>query len=430
MRSLAVLILFSVLAPLPALAGQPLDPATASVLADFVRPTTVPYPDYNPYSKAKVELGRKLFFDTALSGDGSRSCATCHAPVSGWQDGVSRHEALDGTLLGRRTPSAQDGAWGELFFWDGRAASLEAQALGPVQSALEMNQTLDGMVKTLAANPEYAGLFATAFPENPRITPDTVAKAIATFERSLVSGITPFDRWVEGDPKAISPEAKRGFDIFTGTAGCVSCHSGWQFTDHAFHDIGLPGDDVGRGAIIKVPELNHAFKTPTLRNVADRAPYMHDGSIGTLEGVVEHYRNGIVQRPTLSPDLPRIDVLSDCDIADLVAFLHTLSPDPATAADSLTASAPSASAAADTLTIIQKDKRFSERHVHIQVGQALTIENQDTRAHNIQVFDENLEFNSGYQEPGEHVSLPFTQAGTYHVFCGIHPKMKLQVDVK
>jgi cytochrome c peroxidase len=430
MRSLAVLILFSVLAPLPALAGQPLDPATASVLADFVRPTTVPYPDDNPYSKAKVELGRKLFFDTALSGDGSRSCATCHAPVSGWQDGVARHEALDGTLLGRRTPSAQDGAWGELFFWDGRAASLEAQALGPVQSALEMNQTLEGMVKTLTANPEYTGLFATAFPENPRITPDTVAKAIATFERSLVSGITPFDRWVGGDPKAISPEAKRGFDIFTGPAGCVSCHSGWQFTDHAFHDIGLPSDDLGRGAIIKVPELNHAFKTPTLRNVADRAPYMHDGSIGTLEGVVEHYRSGIVQRPTLSPDLPRIDTLSNRDIADLVAFLHALSPDPATAADSLTASAPSASAAANTLTIVQKDKRFSERHVHIQPGQALTIENRDTRSHNIQVFNENLEFNSGYQEPGEHVSLPFTQAGTYHVFCGIHPKMKLQVDVK
>ena len=204
MRSLAVLILFSVLAPLPALAGQPLDPASASVLADFVRPTTVPYPDDNPYSKAKVELGRKLFFDTALSGDGSRSCATCHAPVSGWQDGVARHEALDGTLLGRRTPSAQDGAWGELFFWDGRAASLEAQALGPVQSALEMNQTLDGMVRTLTANPEYAGLFATAFPENPQITPETVAKAIATFERSLVSGMTPFDRWVGGDHKAIS----------------------------------------------------------------------------------------------------------------------------------------------------------------------------------------------------------------------------------
>jgi cytochrome c peroxidase len=430
MRSLAVLILLSVLSPLPALAEQPFDPAAASVLADFVRPTTVPYPDDNPYSKAKVELGRKLFFDTALSGDGSRSCATCHAPVSGWQDGLARHEALDGTLLGRRTPSAQDGAWGELFFWDGRAASLEAQALGPVQSALEMNQSLDGMVKTLTANPEYSGLFAAAFPENPRITPDAVAKAIATFERSLVSGTTPFDRWVGGDEQAISPEAKRGFDIFTGPAGCVSCHSGWQFTDHAFHDIGLPSDDLGRGAIINVPELNHAFKTPTLRNVADRAPYMHDGSIATLEGVVEHYRSGIAQRPTLSPDLPRIGTLSDSEITDLVAFLHALSPDPATAADSLTASAPSASAAAHTLTIVQKDRQFSERHVHVAVGQALTIENQDTRAHNIQVFDENLEFNSGYQEPGEHVSLPFTQAGTYHVFCGIHPKMKLQVDVK
>src|SRR4051794_26216568 len=393
MRSLAVLILFSLFSlfsPLPALAGQPLDPAAASVLADFVRPATVPYPDDNPYSKAKVELGRKLFFDTALSGDGSRSCSTCHAPVSGWQDGVSRHQALDGTLLGRRTPSAQDGAWGELFFWDGRAASLEAQALGPVQSALEMNQTLDGMVKTLNANPEYAALFATAFPENPRITSEAVAKAIATFERSLVSGVTPFDRGVGGDTKAINAEAKRGFDIFTGPAGCVSCHSGWQFTDHAFHDIGMPGNDLGRGAIIKVPELNHAFKTPTLRNVADRAPYMHDGSIGTLEGVVEHYRSGIVQRPTLSPDLPQVNALSDRDITDLVAFLHTLSPDPATAADSLTASAPSALAATDTLTVVQKDKQFSERHVHVAVGQALTIENRDTRAHNIQVFDENL----------------------------------------
>ncbi len=167
MRSLAVLILLSALAPLPASAGKPLDPAAASVLADFVRPTTVPYPDSNPYSKAKVELGRKLFFDTALSGDGTRSCATCHAPVSGWQDGVARHEALDGTMLGRRTPSAQDGAWGELFFWDGRAASLEEQALGPVQSVLEMNQTLDGMVRTLEAKPEYSGLFASRLPREP-----------------------------------------------------------------------------------------------------------------------------------------------------------------------------------------------------------------------------------------------------------------------
>ena len=112
MRSLAVLVLLSVLAPMPAFAGKPLDPAAASVLADFVRPTTVPYPDSNPYSKAKVELGRKLFFDTALSGDGTRSCATCHAPVSGWQDGIPRHEALDGTMLGRRTPSAREGCGG------------------------------------------------------------------------------------------------------------------------------------------------------------------------------------------------------------------------------------------------------------------------------------------------------------------------------
>lgn len=411
-------------------AEQRLDPAVASVLQDYVRPGSVPFPDDNPFSEAKAELGRKLFFDASLSGAGDRSCATCHAPVSGWQDGVPAHQGLDGTPLGRRTPSVQDAAWGELFFWDGRARSLEEQALGPVQNPREMNQTLDAMVRTLEADPEYPPLFARAFPEDPRITPVTVAKALATFERTLVSGVTPFDRWVGGDGGAISEEAKRGFEVFAGPAGCASCHSGWQFTDHAFHDIGLPGEDLGRGAILGVSELNHAFKTPPLRNVADRAPYMHDGSIGTLEGVIEHYRSGIVTRNTLSPDLPRIDALSDREKADLVAFLRSLSPDPATAADSLAAASAPESETSDTLTIVQKDKRFSHRHVHVKAGEVLTIQNQDTRAHNIRVFEENMDFNSGYQEPGEHVSLPFTEPGTYHVFCGIHPKMKLRVDVE
>jgi cytochrome c peroxidase len=430
----AVTLAFTLLAPMSAPAERPgqreLDPAVASALVEYVRPTAVPYPTDNPFRQAKAELGRKLFFDTSLSGAGDRSCATCHAPVSGWQDGVPTHDGLDGTPLGRRTPSVQDAAWGELFFWDGRAGSLEEQALGPVQNPREMNQTLDAMVGTLAANRDYDGLFAAAFPEDPKIAPVTVAKALATFERTLVSGVTPFDRWVAGDADAIGAEARRGFEVFTGAAGCSSCHSGWQFTDHAFHDVGLPSADLGRGDILKLPELNHAFKTPTLRNAADRAPYMHDGSLPTLEAVVEHYRSGVVQRPTLSPDLPRIDGLSDRDVSDLVAFLHSLSPDPATAADSLAATSPETGEVSNSLTITQKDKRFSERHVHIKTGQALTIQNEDTRAHNIRVFEENMDFNSGYQEPGEHVSLPFTEAGTYHVFCGIHPKMKLLVDVE
>lgn len=423
-------LVFTLLAGTPALAERKLDAAVASVLADYVRPGSVPFPDDNPFTEAKADLGRKLFFDASLSGAGDRSCATCHAPVSGWQDGVPAHQGLDGTPLGRRTPSVQDAAWGELFFWDGRAGSLEEQALGPVQNPREMNQTLEGMVRTLEADPDYPPLFARAFPEDPRITPVTVAKALATFERTLVSGVTPFDRWVGGDGGAVSDEAKRGFEVFTGPAGCSSCHSGWQFTDHAFHDIGLPGEDLGRGAILGLPKLNHAFKTPPLRNVADRAPYMHDGSIGTLEGVVEHYRSGIVGRDTLSPDLPRIDALSEREKADLVAFLHSLSPDPATAADSLAVTSAPESETSDTLTIVQKDKRFSHRHVHIKVGETLTIQNQDTRAHNIRVFEDSMDFNSGYQEPGEHVSLPFTEPGTYHVFCGIHPKMKLKVDVE
>jgi cytochrome c peroxidase len=435
MRLLPIILLSALLGASPASAGQPADPAVISVLADFVRPKTVPYPADNPYSAAKAALGEKLFFDTRMSGDGKRSCASCHAPASGWQDALPRNQGLDGLPLGRRTPSAQDGAWGELFFWDGRAGSLEAQALGPVQNPREMNQTLDGMVAVLSRDHEYHALFAAAFPEDPRISPATVAKALATFERTLVSGATPFDLWVSGDADAMGEDAKRGFDVFVGPAGCVSCHSGWQFTDHAFHDIGLPGDDLGRGAVLNLPELNHAFKTPTLRDVASRAPYMHDGSIGTLEGVVEHYRSGIVQRPTLSPDLPRIDKLTDGQIADLVAFLRALSPNPAplNSMDRMEVAAAistAADAATGDRTIVQKGKQFSLRHVEIKAGEALKIGNMDTRAHNIRVFEENMDYNSGYQEPGEQITVPFAEPGTYHVFCGIHPKMKLQVDVK
>jgi cytochrome c peroxidase len=172
----------------------------------------------------------------------------------------------------------------------------------------------------------YQSLFAEAFPEAPEITAEQVARALAAFERTIVSGETPFDRWIDGDETAIGDAAKRGFALFNGTANCVQCHSGWRLTDDGFHDTGLPGNDPGRGPIVGVKLLEHAFKTPSLRNVARRPPYMHDGSVASLRAAVDHYAGGIVERPTLSDDLKRIS-LTEAERADLVSFLETLSDD-------------------------------------------------------------------------------------------------------
>lgn len=421
-------------------AGAP--EASPSDPAFYARPAEVPFPAANPYSDAKAALGQRLFHDTALSGAGDRSCASCHEPGKGFQDGRVAADGLDGAPLGRRTPYIADAAWGEHYFWDGRAASLEEQALGPVQNPREMNQTLDGMVAALKAKPDYAPLFAAAFPEDPQVTAANVGKALATFERTILSGETAFDRWVAGDAGALSDSAKRGFALFTGPAGCASCHSGWAFTDHAFHDIGLPGEDKGRGAILGEPTVDHAFKTPGLRDVGNRAPYMHDGSIATLEAVLDHYAGNYVDRPTLSPDLPRLTLTAQ-EKADLLAFLRSLDatgPAPvfrpeasvkvASLAPVVPAAAPApAGPATEPPVIGQRGKRFSLAAVQLRAGQTLTVNNDDIREHNVRYQRDGQEFNSGVQDPGQSALIPFPEAGRYHVFCGIHPKMKLDVDV-
>lgn len=300
----------------------------AALKADYRRPTeAAPVPEDNAPSFAKIRLGWTLFQDRRMSGDETLACVDCHRPELGWQDGLPRARGMGGHSLQRRTPSLLDVAWGETFFWDGRAPSLEAQALMPVQAPDEMNQTLDVLIARLRGIEFYRGLFADAFPQAPDITADNVAKAIAAFERTIASGSTPFDRWIDGDDDAIDAAAKRGFVLFNGKANCAACHSGWRLTDDSFHDIGLPASaDLGRGPVIGVPLLERAFKTPSLRNVAARAPYMHDGSVGSLRAVVDHYADGIVQRPTLSDDLKRI-TLTDAERDDLVAFLKTLTLD-------------------------------------------------------------------------------------------------------
>ena len=296
---------------------------TAAAKRAYRRPDAIPFPANNAYTDAKYALGQELFFDPRLSGPGTISCASCHNPALGWKDGLPRGVGHDARTLPRATPTVVNLAWADLLMWDGRKDGLEDQALGPITSRAEMNLAEPDLVARLSAIPGYQRAFRTAFGAD-KITPALVAQAIATFERTLVSNKAPFDRWIEGDETAISADAKRGFVLFNGRANCASCHSGWRLTDDGFHDIGLQSADPGRGAQVPdEPLLLHAFKTPTLRSVALRSPYMHDGSLATLREVVTHYDGGFVKRPSLSPEMQRLD-LSARDIDDLIAFLLTL----------------------------------------------------------------------------------------------------------
>jgi cytochrome c peroxidase len=289
----------------------------------YIRPTNVPFPAGNLYSKDRDLLGKTLFFDPRLSQSGSISCASCHNPGFSWGDGLGRGVGTGMKQLGRRSPTILNAAWSDLLFWDGRADSLEMQALGPIASQPEMNMPLDAVVKVLQGIPEYETLFGAAYPGEP-IDEKTVARAIATFERTVVSGQAPFDRWISGDESAINEGAKRGFDLFNGKAGCVQCHSEWNFTDNGFHDVGLDDNDRGRGARLPLEGMQFAFKTPTLRSVDRRAPYMHEGNEQTLAEVIDLYdRGGDARRKSLSPEIVPLHLTAQ-EKTDLLAFLRTL----------------------------------------------------------------------------------------------------------
>jgi cytochrome c peroxidase len=200
---------------------------------------------------------------------------------------------------------------------------LEEQAKGPITNPAEMNATMDQVIQRLGRVPQYAEAFEKLFPKE-GMTDATIVRAIATFERTVVAGWSPFDSWIEGNNTAISSEAKMGFELFTGKAQCAECHAGWNFTDLEFHDIGLPGTDPGRLAIDASNPMNgQAFKTPGLRNIALRAPYMHDGTLRDLTAVLRHYMKGIIKRPTLSKDVKEIS-LTEEDTKHIIAFLETL----------------------------------------------------------------------------------------------------------
>ena len=304
-----------------------IDPARLQALKDeYRRPSEIPFPEENPYTEEKSELGKMLFFDPRLSGSNLISCASCHNPSFAWEDGQPTGAGNGMTRLGRHTPTIVNLAWGELFFWDGRAESLEEQALGPIQADVEMAQPLDELLVELQGIEGYQEPFERAFPGQ-GISGDTIAMAIATFERTVVTDTAPFDRWVQGDEDAIPESAKRGFVVYNNKANCVACHSGWNLTDDSFHDIGLQTEDPGRAAVMNdMPEYRHSFKTPGLRNIVQRAPYMHDGSLASLREVVDHYADGFIERPSLSDDMKPLE-LSEREKDDLIAFLESLSGD-------------------------------------------------------------------------------------------------------
>lgn len=304
-------------------------PHRAAWKAEYRRPKSIPFPADDPYSKAKADLGRTLFFDPIMSGPGTLSCASCHNPALSWGDGLAKAVGVKGPL-GVRAPTILDVAWTPLLGWDGKFRSLERLPLeGPVVSPTNMGRNADDLIADLSAISGYRKAFARAFSGDDKPTRKHVEMALATFERTVVAGEAPFDRWIDGDESAISESAKRGFDIFNGKGQCAECHSGWNFTDGSFHDVGTAsGKDIGRARLFPTStKLRFAFKVPTLRDVARRAPYMHKGSEPTLEAVVDLYNRGGIDRPSRAEFIKPLGLTAQ-DKADLIAFMKTLTGKP------------------------------------------------------------------------------------------------------
>ncbi len=290
------------------------------------------WPPDNPYSKVKAELGRALYYDKRLSSDNSVSCASCHDPRFGFTDGQKVATGIRGQKGSRSAPTVINRAYSGKQFWDGRARTLEDQVKGPLANALEMtaHENAEAAHKACVASlkgiPGYVRLFNQAFGTE-EFDIDHVAKAIATFERTIVSGNAPFDRYQAGDRGALSGAQVRGMEVFFKKAACDSCHFGVNFSDSQFANVGIgmdkPNPDPGRFGVTKRPEDIGAFKTPSLREVARTAPYFHDGSVATLAEVVEHYAKGGIKNPTLDQRMKPLK-LSTQEKADLVEFQKAL----------------------------------------------------------------------------------------------------------
>lgn len=291
----------------------------------------VPVPADNPMNPAKAALGRRLFFDRRLSRTGTMSCATCHNPARGYADGRARTRNPKGKELGRNAMTILNAAYAKSFFWDGREPTLEKQALEPFLNPEEMGLHKDELVSRVAGDPAYARSFQEVF-GMAGVSVKTICQAIAAFERTLVSSDTPFDRYSGRDRRTLSKEAVAGLALFKGKAQCIVCHHGAYFSDGKFHNIGVPRAgpwkrDPGRQRIDGREASRRAFKTPTLRNAALTAPYMHNGAFETLADVLDFYGRGGDVLQGLDPDIHPLG-LTPKEKGDLLAFLESLTDPP------------------------------------------------------------------------------------------------------
>jgi cytochrome c peroxidase len=287
-------------------------------------PRTVPHD--NPLTESRVRLGRKLFFDPILSADRTVACASCHQPAHGFAGGTAMPEGIHGQRLARRAPTLLNRAYGSAFFWDGRSATLEQQALQPIANPTEMGLPMADLLKRLGADKSYQAEFKAAFPDG--VTAPNLGRALASFERVLLRGGGNVDRFRDrGDHNALTTRQRHGIWLFESKAGCWRCHGGANFTDESFHNTGISWGkqplDLGRFTVTKKDSDRGKFKTPTLRGVILRPPYMHDGSLQTLKDVVQFYNRGGGANPHLDPAIQKLDLSAD-EIDDLVAFLKAL----------------------------------------------------------------------------------------------------------
>ncbi len=289
------------------------------------------HPSDNAWSKDKEELGKMLYFDPRLSGSNWISCATCHNPGLGWSDGLPRTIGDGQKELGRHSPTIINSGYFEVQMWDGRKKSLEDQAKGPIAASVEMNQDYDELIRELKAIPGYVSRFDKVFGKN-ALNINNIAKAVATFERSVVSKNAPYDKYWAGDKGAMSASAVNGMNLFFSKAKCGICHNGPVFTDSGFHNIGVkPAGplkvDLGRYNESKDDFDKGAFKTPGLRDITKSAPYMHNGTEATLQDVIEFYDRGGDAKQNVSPFITPLG-LTGQEKKDLVEFLKALDGEP------------------------------------------------------------------------------------------------------
>ena len=287
----------------------------------------MPIPEDNQLTREKVALGRRLFSDTILSRDGHLACVSCHQPERAFTDGRPVAVGVFGRKGTRNVPTLINRAYGATFFWDGRISSLEVQVLQPIRDPREMDLTPGDAVDRLRDHREYPALFQTAFGRE--ITTDDLARTLASYVRTILSGDAPFDRYMNGERDALSEQALQGLRIFRGKGNCTACHLGPSFTDERFHNTGVAWQDgalldQGRYMVTGQEDDRGTFKVPTLREIARTAPYMHDGSITTLEDVVDFYDRGGNPNPYLDPHIRPLRLTAVEKLA-LLAFLGSLS---------------------------------------------------------------------------------------------------------